>query len=99
MRDLSSLAANGPWVTSQAGGNMTSSNEQAMTGKGTKPVDPLPDRDHQGDPHVTPIDKPRSVLEHGDDGQAYAPWGSRGPGGWSVADDDAGTVTGGWSVA
>ncbi len=53
MQDLSALARNGPWVTSQAGGNMISSNEQAMTGPGSEPVDPLPDRDRQGDPHVT----------------------------------------------
>lgn len=53
VQDLSHLAANGPWATSQAGGNMVSSNEQAMTGPGSPPVDPLPDRDHQGDPHVS----------------------------------------------
>jgi hypothetical protein len=52
VQDLSSLAENGPWVTSQAGGNMMSSNEQAMTGKGTDPADPLPDRENQGDPKV-----------------------------------------------
>lgn len=53
MQDLSHLAANGPWVTSQAGGNMVSSNDQAMTGPGSEPVDPLPDREHQGEPKVT----------------------------------------------
>ena len=52
MEDLSSLAKDGPWVTSQAGGNMMSSNELAMTGKGTEPADPLPDRENQGDPKV-----------------------------------------------
>lgn len=52
MQDLSSLAADGPWITSQAAGNMTSSNEGAMTGKGSEPVDPLPDRSEQGDPKV-----------------------------------------------
>lgn len=56
MQDLSQMAANGPWVTSQAAGNMISSNEQAMTGPGSEPVDPLPDRTRQGDPHVTMSD-------------------------------------------
>lgn len=41
------------WVTSQAGGNMTSSTEKAMTAPGSVPVDPLPDRAKQGDPTVT----------------------------------------------
>ena len=52
MEDLSHLAQNGPWITSQAGGNMVSSNEQAMTAPGSKPTDPLPDRTDQGDPTV-----------------------------------------------
>ena len=50
MQDLSAMAKNGPWVTSQAGGNMMSSTEQAQTGPGSVPVDPLPDRTKQGDP-------------------------------------------------
>ena len=54
MQDLSGLAKNGPWVTSQAAGNMMSSNEQAMTAPGSVPVDPLPDRARQGDPAVDP---------------------------------------------
>ncbi len=64
------MAKNGPWVTSQAGGNMSSSNEQAMTAPGTPPVDPLQDREHQGDPTVTPIDNPRTVMTTG---TAFAP--------------------------
>jgi hypothetical protein len=52
MQDLSSLAKNGPWVTSQAGGNMMSSTEQALTAPGSVPVDPLPDREHQGEPSL-----------------------------------------------
>jgi hypothetical protein len=56
MQDLSHLAANGPWVSSQAGGNMISGNDQAQTGPGSPPADPLPDRDHQGDPSVTASD-------------------------------------------
>jgi hypothetical protein len=70
MQDLSAMAKSGPWVTSQAGGNMMSSNEQAMTGPGSPPADPLPDRNHQGDPAVTLTGKPRAVLEHG---SAYSP--------------------------
>ena len=45
-----SLAAGSLAPTSQAGGNMMSSNAQAMTAPGSEPVDPLPDRDHQGEP-------------------------------------------------
>ncbi len=70
MQDLSNLARNGPWVTSQAGGNMMSSNEQAMTAPGSDPADPLPDRTKQGDPTVDVVPKPRSVLTHG---VAYSP--------------------------
>ena len=56
MQDLSDLARNGPWVTSQAGGNMVSSNAEAQTAPGSLPSDTLPDRDHQGDPAVTASD-------------------------------------------
>lgn len=52
MKDLSNLARDSMTVTSQAGGNMSSSNEQAMTAPGSEPVDPLPDREHQGDPKL-----------------------------------------------
>jgi hypothetical protein len=52
MQDLSHLAAGSITATSQAGGNMVSSNEQAMTAPGSRPVDPLPDRDKQGDPRL-----------------------------------------------
>jgi hypothetical protein len=52
-----------------------------------------------GDPRLEMIDKPRSVVEHGDGpGQAYAPFNGSGPGGWPSADDDAGTMTDGWKV-
>lgn len=52
MQDLSHLAENSMWPTSQAGGNMTSSNEQAMTAPGSQPVDKLVDRAVQSDPNV-----------------------------------------------
>jgi hypothetical protein len=72
MQDLSALAKNGPWISSQAGGNMQSSNEQAQTAPGSPPADPLPDREHQGDPTVTATDSPRSVLVHAT-GSAFTP--------------------------
>ncbi len=39
--------------TSQAGGNMMSSNHLAMTSPGSPPVDPLPPAKDQGDPKIT----------------------------------------------
>jgi hypothetical protein len=50
--DLSGLAEDSMWCTSQAGGNMQSSAKLAMTAPGSEPVDPVPDRSQQGDPHV-----------------------------------------------
>lgn len=51
-RDLSSLAEDSLWPTSQAGGNMQSSARLAMTAPGSDPVDPLHDRAQQGDPTI-----------------------------------------------
>ena len=65
MEDLSHLATKSLAVTSQAGGNMMSSNELAQTAPGSQPVDPLPDRAKQGDPTLDVTDKPISVLTHG----------------------------------
>jgi len=65
VQDLSALAKNSITVTSQAGGNMQSSNENAMTAPGSRPVDPLPERTDQGDPTLDVADKPRSMLTHG----------------------------------
>lgn len=53
MQDLSHLAENSITATSQAAGNMLSSNAQAMTAPGSEPVDPLPDRARQDDPNLT----------------------------------------------
>jgi hypothetical protein len=50
--DLSELADDSMWPSSMAGGNMQSSNKLAMTAPGSEPVDPVPDRSEQGDPHV-----------------------------------------------
>lgn len=70
MQDLSQLAEDSMWVTSQAAGNMTSSNENAMTAPGSRPVDPLPDRATQGDPTVdlpvaTPPGEPDGRVHDG----------------------------------
>jgi hypothetical protein len=53
MKDLSHLAKDSMWPTSQAGGNMMSSNAAAMTAPGSLPADPLPPEKEQGDPAVT----------------------------------------------
>jgi len=42
MQDLSSLAKDGPWVTSQEGGNMYSDMKPAMTAPGSAPTTPVP---------------------------------------------------------
>jgi hypothetical protein len=71
MQDLSHLLGPDPVSalapTSQAGGNMMSSNRFAMTAPGTQPVDPLPPAKEQSDPVIGSIDCPRSVVTHGDD--------------------------------
>lgn len=52
MQDLSPLARESIWVTSQAGGNRQSSNELAQTAPGSSPVDPEVPSRSQSDPHV-----------------------------------------------
>jgi hypothetical protein len=61
VQDLSDLAADSMWPTSQSAGNMTSSNDQALTAPGSVPVTPLPDRVHQDNPNVTPSGPPVQV--------------------------------------
>lgn len=51
-QDLSRLADDSMWPSSQAAGNMTSSSREAMTAPGSSPVDPVPDRNQQGDPTI-----------------------------------------------
>jgi hypothetical protein len=65
MQDLSQLAQDSMWPTSQAAGNMTSSNDQAMTAPGSLPVTPLPDRQHQDDPNVSMSGPPVPVCYSG----------------------------------
>lgn len=52
MRDLSALAADSMWVTSQEGGNLVHDNSGAMTAPGSRPVTPLPPVEDQPDPAV-----------------------------------------------
>lgn len=75
MQDLSALAKDSMWVTSQAGGNMVSSNEGAHTAPGSQPVDKLTDRDVQSDPHVE-MPPPRAP---GTDGKPSARGSDRAP--------------------
>lgn len=75
MEDLSSLAKDSMWATSQAGGNMMSDPATAMTAPGSDPVDPLPPAKDQGHPHVT-FSSPE--IKPGTDGKPQAS-GQAGP--------------------
>jgi hypothetical protein len=78
--DLSGLAKDSMWVTSQAGGNMVSSNDGAHTAPGSQPVDKLTDRDVQSDPHVE-LPPP---TPPGTDGKPKAhTWTKPGPPAWT----------------
>lgn len=70
MQDLSGLLPGDPVTaiapTSQAGGNMMSSNRQAMSAPGSLPTDPLPPEKEQGDPEITASNGP-SVTKGGKD--------------------------------
>ncbi len=50
--DLSHLATNSIWATSQEAGNQQASNSDAMTAPGSEPVDVLVNKDVHNDPHV-----------------------------------------------
>lgn len=52
MRDLSALARDAAWVTSQEGGNMVHDNSPAMTAPGTAPATPVPRSEVQVDSTV-----------------------------------------------
>jgi hypothetical protein len=64
-RDLSRLADNAITATSQAAGNMMSSNATAMTAPGSQPVSPLPPAADQDTPNLTMT----SQLEPGHSGK------------------------------
>ena len=53
MRDLSALAKDSMWITSQEGGNMVHDNTGAYSSPGSEPVTPIPPPDKQPDPTVT----------------------------------------------
>jgi hypothetical protein len=53
VQDLSHLAEDSITATSQAGGNMMSSNATAMTAPGSQPVTPLPPMRDQDTPNLT----------------------------------------------
>ena len=52
MRDLSALARDSMWVTSQEGGNLVHDNSPAMTAPGTTPATPQPPAENQANPKV-----------------------------------------------
>lgn len=68
MQDLSHLAADSMWPTSQEGGNMMSGRPGAMSAPGSQPVTPLPPAKDQGVPHVDL----GSQQKTGDDGKPRA---------------------------
>ena len=83
MQDLSSLADNSITATSQAAGNMTSSNRQAMSAPGTQPVTPLPPARDQDSPDLTMTaeippgtsGKPQASKQAGEPNPPHPAWG------------------------
>jgi hypothetical protein len=81
MQDLTQQVFKGDPISpltgaSMAAGNMMSSNDEAMTAPGSKPTDPLPDRDEQGDPKITASSGPAVVRG----GRDHHPSGGYRPG-------------------
>lgn len=70
MQDLSSLAKDSMWVTSQEAGNMMSGRPGAMSAPGSQPVTPLPPAKDQGVPSVE--NSPGAQPGPGDDGKPKA---------------------------
>lgn len=85
MRDLSDLAKDSMWITSQEGGNMVHDNTGAWSAPGSEPVTPMPPAERQPDPAVTfsgdelPVGTPPRRGE-----QSYTP----SPVKWGPADQD-----------
>lgn len=73
MQDLSHHAADSVAPTSEASGNMMSSNSQAMTAPGGRPVNPLPNRTEQGDPRIDMTDHARTVI-YSEGAPSPSPW-------------------------
>ena len=85
MQDLSRLADGALTVSSMAAGNMVSSNEQAMTAPGSRPVDPLPDRANQGNPALDigaemPVGRPARHPQPGSYSPSSVTWKEPGNG-------------------
>ena len=76
MQDLSHLAKDSIWPTSQAAGNMMSDRAAAMSAPGSQPVDPLPPAKDQGEPAV---DVPATPIRPGTDGKPKAATGYHAP--------------------
>jgi len=82
VRDLSALAENSITATSQSAGNMTSSNETAMTAPGSQPVTPLPPAQDQDTPSIEmspqippgTSGKPQASRQAGAPGQPRPAW-------------------------
>ncbi|HXJ26521.1 MAG TPA: hypothetical protein VNH17_12510 [Streptosporangiaceae bacterium] len=68
MQDLSKLAEDSMWPTSQAAGNRQSKPDKAMTAPGSSPVDRELDTANLADPHVE-LDPP---MPPGTDGKPQA---------------------------
>ena len=102
MQDLGHMLPGSPFTalvpTAQEAGGLVSSNALAMTAPGTEPVTPLPDRDHQADPSLTPLATGRVATDRPHTGHDPSPWTGTGPGGWVQAGDDSGDMTNGWRI-
>lgn len=71
MQDLSSLAKDSMWITSQEGGNLVHNSEGAFSAPGSEPVTPMPAAEHMPDPAVDlGSPKPPTV---GTTGGGYSP--------------------------
>jgi hypothetical protein len=81
VQDISHLAKDSMWVTSQEGGNMMSGRPAAMSAPGSQPVTPLPPAKDQGTPQVQ--DSPGPSVQPGTDGKpkARTTW-NPGPPAW-----------------
>lgn len=89
MQNLSGLAVNSMWITSQEGGNLTHDNSGAMTAPGSAPATPMPPAVQQADPVVHPLDHARTVLTPGNDAPAQqVPWTQADGSPWMSAADE-----------
>lgn len=72
MQDLSSLAADSMWPTSQSAGNRSARPDAAMTAPGSAPVDRELAEQLRADPAVEMTPHARTVIVHG--GARPDPW-------------------------